>query len=192
VPDLILSDEREGDAAARTDAFLAQTVPPKLDEVAIFSANTIFKTFLPKLGQFSVGDERRIGFDRRVIFYAVAGDLIGMCSARVNLKGMLRAWPGSTEEKLIGDVKEAVNQFLGVLSQNFARIGVQFKIGLPTVYNLESIPEVQTLVTFPSVHFRDPENLVQISLGYSDLENRPMFDFSTITPETDAGEIELL
>ncbi len=184
--------QSENETAGYLEGYMQSLIPKNLDAFAQFCADLVFPSFFSGATGFQRLAYLGTGFDREIVYCTVEGDLMGLCSVKVNLKKAVEAWPELGEEKIIGNLKEAVNQFLGVLTQNLSKVNINPKIGLPTVFDLSKIPQVQTLNYFPSVHLMDPRGLIVLSLGYSHMENQPLFDLSAISPSAPSDEIELL
>lgn len=169
-------------------------LPKGLENTMVTAANLIFPNFFSGLSGFqaSAGENLKQQPDRQINFSVVAGDVVGYCATKFNLNSLTPLIPVENNSRKPPVAQEAVNQFLGLILQKMVKVGVDAKVGLPTLFDLTRIPEIRTLAFFPSVHISDSQGQVGISLGFIDLEANPLFDLSSLDSGSDSNDVEFL
>lgn len=174
--------------------FIQSLIPKNLDKSLLQGTNSIFPTFFPGCGEFSIVDTPLAGADLQLNFSLVAGEVVGLGIARVQWSRLLEIIPSERHGGAWDALKEAVNQALGTVVFNITSSvsGINIKIGLPTAFDLLKVPEVKTIKFFPSVHVVERNQFVSISLGFIDLSGKRLFDLSDPSAVEASGEIEFL
>lgn len=171
---------------------IVQSLTPKgLGQLMTFSASLVFPRLVANIGSFTEVAEITSVCDRQVNFTTTADGLIGFCSTKVNLGELLGTVRQTDVAKAMGSVIEATNQFLGVVSGHLNNFGFNVKIGMPTTFDLSKTSNVETLMYFPFVHVADARGVIIVSLGYSRIDDQPMFDLSNINLDV-SEEVEFL
>lgn len=164
--------------------------PSGLGRVTVEAFNSVFPRFTLGLNNFSLTNSLSNKATHQLNFQITGGEFIGNCVTRFSLE-TLKNDNLTDELKIVDTVKEAVNQSVGLVIQAISRSGLGLKIGLPTLFNLEKIPFVQTTKYFPSVTITDKDGRLSTSLGFINLSNEKMFDLSD-QGAAQSGEIEFL
>lgn len=172
--------------------FVGTLAPKGLDKVMLNAAKLIVPTFFPGTSEFSLVPYGAKGYDLQINFYLSGGSMIGQGIVKLNRMRLRKLFPADDGNRLIDSAAETGNQFLGVVRQSLAKVSVDMTIGLPSTFDLTRIPNVQTLNYFPSWHIENAEQSIQMSLGFTDLENRPIFDLSGINFEESSDDVEFL
>lgn len=171
---------------------LESLIPKGIKNVVSHGAQTVAPQFFSGI-QFEFKESPVFkNCNHQLIYFAVVDDLIAQCILRADTEALQEKWPHLNEDQTLNNLKEMANQFLGQVNLVLAKISVFPKIGLPNVFDLRQIPEVQTSLYFPSVVLSDTENRIHISLGYVQLENEKLFDLSAIEIGKASDEIEFL
>ena len=174
------------------DKFFEKMTPEGLDRMLLHSLNLVLPTFFPGVGGFTLGQQAHGGYNYQLNYSMSAGDIVGMCSIRVKWQAVLSLIPQDKKEKAWDIIKEAFNQALGVIIQNIVKLGIDMKLGLPTVFDLARVPYVQTMKFYPSVHSVDTSDTFACSIGFYHLGNEQLFDLSKSDPTNNSDEIEFL
>lgn len=164
--------------------------PAGLGRVTVEAFNSVFPKFGLGLNSFSLTKTFSNKATHQLNFQITGGEFIGNCVTRFSIES-LKTNTLTDEFKIVDTVKEAINQSVGLVIQAISRSGLGLKIGLPTLFNLEKIPLVQTTKYFPSVTITDVDGKLSTSLGFINLGNEKMFDLSE-QGAAQSGDIEFL
>ncbi len=174
------------------DDFIDKMTPQGLDRMLLHALNVVLPSFFPGVGSFSLGKQALKGFDFQLNYSLSAGDIVGLCSVRIKWQAILALVPPDKKEKAWDILKESFNQAIGVIIQNIVKLGIDMKLGLPTVFDLARVPYVQTMKFYPSVHVIDSTETFACSVGFYHLTHQSLFDLSTSDPTRNSEEIEFL
>lgn len=174
------------------DQFFSKMTPVGLDRMLLHALNLVLPSFFKDVGGFSLGKQAHGGFDFQLNYSMSAGDIVGMCSVRVKWSSILSLVPPDKKEKAWDILKESFNQAMGVIIQNIVKLGIDMKLGLPTVFDLSRVPYVQTMKFYPSVHAIDSTETFACSIGFYNLAHQSLFDLSKSDPTKNNDEIEFL
>lgn len=170
------------------DSFIKTLVPKGLEAALLDACNTLMPSFFVGLGKFGPAGLRRplAHHNCQVIYSVVADSLLGYCSIKAKTSDLLSDLDSTSV------LLEATNQCIGLIVQALAKLGLNARIGLPILFDLKKIPEIQPLLFFPSVSIADPKNIIDISLGFFHFEGTPLFDLTSLSVADDTGGIEFL
>lgn len=180
------------------DEFMMSLVPPKLDQIILDSTNSIVPRFLPGLKTFKSVSYIMEHPDYVLGFSISAGDVIGQFRAWVKWDEICKMLPdlprNRSGDKVLDLLKESMNTCAGLIVQAILRIhpDCKMRIGLPTGFDLLKVPKIESIKYFPSAHILEEGGRLGISLGFIDLNHRPIFDLSAYSKVEPEGDIEFL
>jgi hypothetical protein len=174
--------------------FLAELVPDGLKDNLISATNRVFPTMFEGLDGFRQAPWPGTGFDHQINFSLVANEILGHCAVRAKIQVLTNLLPESRRNAAaaLSTLQESVNQSIGIIGQLLVKVGMNAKVGLPTIFDLSKIPAVETLIFFPSVHVSDKANSLCLSLGFFNVEGGPLFKLGDDESVDSSGGIELL
>ena len=164
----IISSDSASAVAQGLDELLHELVPPSLEPALMDDANKILPLFLEKVPQLKTVKSVGFDFDRQLNFSLVAGNIVGLGVFRVKLSAIDQLLPKDKRANGLEHFQEAMNQWIGSVAARMSTLGMNAIVGLPTWFDTSTIPELQTLVYFPSVHIVADSHFA-VSVGFVDL-----------------------
>lgn len=188
---ILNGNPRSEEITKAVDDLILKLIPAGLETVLAAAASQVFPAHIEKIPALIPVSKVPLGFDRQLNFSLVAGDVVGQGVLRVKLKAVESLQTTLKQNSALEVLQEAMNQTLGVVVQKLVKIGYNAKSGLPTLFDITSIPELQSLVFFPSVHLMDEASQLAVSLGFFDVSGKRI-NFSGINDASASEEVEFL
>ena len=178
------------------DQSLSFLVPKRFDELAEFCAGFIFPSLFSQFEtSFHKEDATELDdYHIQIMCDISSSSFKGRGWVRVNLDA-LRAkseeLKGMSDELIIDNCREFVNQFLGVINSNLMNLGYSASIGLPTVVTKAEVANIRRSGPYiPTVTLNDKEKIFSIKIGLVLIENAEMLDLSDLTFESPDDEVD--
>lgn len=179
------------------ESILTSMVPSRLDELMIYSMNTLLPSYMPDAGLVFTATSTPVPFDDfdiMTVCHVAAEPFVGQGIEYANLQKLLEFTPslkGKNEVQLRDYAREMLNQFLGILNRHLLKLDLVTSIGVPEQHEKERVSSIRRTGPYlPTIQLADQHGIFLFQLGFVHRDGKATLDLSQLVIADDDDDID--